>query len=462
MTGWKCARYDGAYWSSTIYATKESCEQYGPGYVTSCPYVSGWTLDGVPGNNVYPSREWRRYYAWNNGTSGTCGDSTWPHSGTYTIAKEQGVTYATCPANSTKNGTTGDCTCNSPYTYDGAGACTLSEWPASSGACSSYNGQEFTTLQVHGWDTTPNPAPGSALPVERKPVDINDHGCKATWQSSYLDGSGFGMCTTDSTPGPTGMYATRCYEKYKYTGAAGTTETTTEGGYNPAPPACTGSLGIVNGVTVCLPVSGTTQGASDVAPKVNADGSVSPRLTVEEMHTSGAADGGRNVSTYPPSPGTGATKVLADTSGQARGTSTASSSTSGSVGVVVVSGTTGGDVTVETCGLPGKPACKIDETGTPTDGALTTQKDEFNAAADALTQQITDLGGAAKKTDLGLTFSIQWPTGDCINPVFGVPRIGQLGSVPVCERISDIRAALGWFFGLLGGLYLWRRATAAT
>lgn len=100
------------------------------------------------------------------------------------------------------------------------------------------------------------------------------------------------------------------------------------------------------------------------------------------------------------------------------------------------------------CGVAGKPPCtmKIDETGTPTDSSLSTEKDAFEAATDART---TAMQGVGTVSDLGLGFTITWPTSGCSDLTFSMP--GGKGNlvVPWCEKQADIKNAGGWFIGVL-------------
>jgi len=114
---------------------------------------------------------------------------------------------------------------------------------------------------------------------------------------------------------------------------------------------------------------------------------------------------------------------------------------------------------VETCGLPGKPKCVMDETGTPTAGNLSAA-DAALAAAQAA--RVTELSGPAHaQGSLGWNFSLSLPVGTCSAFQF-VSRIGTLTADPCgSSGVALWRSLLAWFVAAMTGLYIWRSATDA-
>jgi hypothetical protein len=96
-------------------------------------------------------------------------------------------------------------------------------------------------------------------------------------------------------------------------------------------------------------------------------------------------------------------------------------------------------VEVVTCGLPGKPACKIDETGTPTTGTIS--KDEVNASKANALAKISDIGAI---TAPAWSWSFSLPSA-CSALSVG-PFAGRTVSVDLCAYQSMIHdlASLIW------------------
>lgn len=115
-------------------------------------------------------------------------------------------------------------------------------------------------------------------------------------------------------------------------------------------------------------------------------------------------------------------------------------------------------VDVETCGLPGKPACKIDETGTPTAGNLSSAE---SALATAQGVRVGEVGEAShNRGSLGWSFSLGLPVGTCV-PFEYVSRIGTLTANPCTSSgVALWRALLAWACGAMAALYCWRSVTS--
>jgi len=126
-------------------------------------------------------------------------------------------------------------------------------------------------------------------------------------------------------------------------------------------------------------------------------------------------------------------------------TKTTSVTSSDGSTVTVASPTTKADEPTITCGLPGTPPCKIDETGTKTDAATTydqpkTKIDEAKSAAEVA------IGSAANIAAPAWSFTFQLPTG-CAPYVTGIKGV----ILNVCQYQSTIH-------GLLS--VIWAAATA--
>jgi hypothetical protein len=84
------------------------------------------------------------------------------------------------------------------------------------------------------------------------------------------------------------------------------------------------------------------------------------------------------------------------------------------------------EVDVEVCGLPGKPPCKIDETGTPEGtGFGDAQKGTIEGEATKVTDAITGIQSGTGAPDRSWGFSINFPT-TCTPLQMGVPKWGTL------------------------------------
>lgn len=115
------------------------------------------------------------------------------------------------------------------------------------------------------------------------------------------------------------------------------------------------------------------------------------------------------------------------------------------------------DVQIETCGLPGKPACKIDETGTPTGANMAGAEAALAAAQSAAVESV---GVAAhSRADLPWTFSLSLPVASCSAFVWET-RLGNLVADPCSSSgVALWRSLLAWMLAALTGFYIWRSVT---
>lgn len=178
-------------------------------------------------------------------------------------------------------------------------------------------------------------------------------------------------------------------------------------------------------------------------------GTAGHTLTVTVDSTSG------NVTLSASTAGTGTTSTTTINGGADGGADVPITGTI--TGTVTGTGTAtggGGDIT---CGLPGTPACRIDETGTPTgEGALASADSDLTSARNAQIAAQNALTGANKVTSIGLTFGITLPTVECADPTFAIPGTGKNLVVPLCAKQADVNAVMTWFAYVLTALYLFR------
>jgi len=116
------------------------------------------------------------------------------------------------------------------------------------------------------------------------------------------------------------------------------------------------------------------------------------------------------------------------------------------------------------CGGTGQPKCenKIDETGTPTDGSLTTAKDAMNAAfADVITG-VNNINGSGKITSLGADLPLTLPTSACENHTFAMPKGHGHRVEPLCSVSTVVPASMASIMAAMTVVSLWRCAVEAT
>lgn len=112
-----------------------------------------------------------------------------------------------------------------------------------------------------------------------------------------------------------------------------------------------------------------------------------------------------------------------------------------------------------TCGLPDTPACKIDETGTPTSGSFGTAEGEL---AEKRGELVGALGEAAHaRTSLPWSWMLDFPVGSC-TPFVWDTRLGTLTIDPCSSAGVDLwRALCAWLLFALTGLHIWRSVNEA-
>lgn len=118
-------------------------------------------------------------------------------------------------------------------------------------------------------------------------------------------------------------------------------------------------------------------------------------------------------------------------------------------------------VDIETCGLPNKPACKIDETGTATEAdgkaKVTAATADLTAARVDAVQKMND---AAKQTEFGLHLPQFLPGGSC-QPITFFHWKDRDGTVDLCDKLSFIRTLLSWLWPSLAAIYIYNKVASA-
>jgi hypothetical protein len=122
----------------------------------------------------------------------------------------------------------------------------------------------------------------------------------------------------------------------------------------------------------------------------------------------------------------------------------------------------GGQIDVETCGLPGKPPCKIDEGGTPSKGDFSEAKGKLDGLDKSVNDTVEKATGTSGK-DTGWKIGFAPPT-TCSNPVaFSFPKAGINWTPDLCSYQSQIHAIMSflWVLFTLGSCLSMIRSTAA-
>lgn len=305
-----------------------------------------------------------------------------------------------------------------------------------SGSCSSKAGTISSQNFTLGWARGPKPDVSDAvIAYPYPPTGTSCDGTCAFTIGQLTDG------WRSQQPGPTGLYRLSGNFESTYTGATCSTITPNA---NPAasPPACPGVLGYINGKPVCAAVSPSTPLPSASAPATPLpQGYGNPPAGTKP--TTGPGSGS----------GSNATPLVGD-GGNAGGGSSAAvpvgDSTSG-----------GGPVTNDTktkdpCGIPGQPACKIDETGTPTGSGITGAANTVKANGDAL---IAAVGAVDKPSSLGWGFGLVLPTSSCQN--FQMWKPSGTWDIDVCSSwlVALLRDFIAWAFAVLTAVYIYRSVT---
>lgn len=248
------------------------------------------------------------------------------------------------------------------------------------------------------------------IPTEKQ-ATTDSNGCAITLDFA----AGSKGCYASQTPTATGLYRYSCDGGGIYTGELSPLGANA----NAAPPACPGSSGSVNGVPVCLPKSGAAVPSGNTNPPLagNPPPGSSPSTEAAQPYPA----------TAPSNPGSA---MGSGTGGGSGGSAGGGGGTNGNPVDAPRSNTPSGSTgnannplppkpqgPVE-CGGPGRPACKIDETGTG----------NGNGAFDAATKGVSDNGkiaadqinsaASASGKDTSWKFSFNLPSQCSVFPMF--------------------------------------------
>ena len=118
---------------------------------------------------------------------------------------------------------------------------------------------------------------------------------------------------------------------------------------------------------------------------------------------------------------------------------------------------------VEHCGGPGQPQCdvRVNEAGTPSgSGAYSAATSALDSASAARETAIGNLAGSGKVTTLpGFSFPSFLPTAGTCTALHWDFK-GYVYDHDWCPMLARLRALWAWVIGIIGALYVWRRATS--
>lgn len=128
-------------------------------------------------------------------------------------------------------------------------------------------------------------------------------------------------------------------------------------------------------------------------------------------------------------------------------------------GTVTEGGTSPQPIEVITCGLPGKPPCKIDETGTPTGQGVESGSVQ---SVEALELGQIGLMTTGQQVALPWLWALELPSGACSALTFELH--GRGFTLDLCNNalVSFWRSLLAWALAAWSALYVWRSVTEAT
>ena len=366
------------------------------------------------------------------------------------------IPYAgSCPPNSTPNGG-GSCDCTDPNTPQG-GQCLPPN------ACSGEAGKSINTNFTVGWVKNPNYSPVDApenMVGNYLGPKVNTYECVAGCRRYIDDTKAQGYASMEG--GPNGLFRLSMDFTTVGQGTACTSPNPSADPNTPSPP-CPGTMGQVNGKNVCLPKAGPnstplpTPANPASAPPAGAP-VTSGNPSAGDQPSSGQGSG---------SGGTGRTPTTGS-GGNAGGGSSAtgggSTGGSGSTGGGAAGGgatTSGGSGTStdpyrpkDPCGLPGTPACKLDETGTPSgDGAYNGASDKLGVESGKHNAAVT--GAGTSVTGLSWTWNYTLPQGGCTPFHWGK---GAAYEVNPCTSpwIANFRTLMAYLFFGLAAFYCWK------
>jgi hypothetical protein len=340
-----------------------------------------------------------------------------------------------CPAGATWNATALSCVGSNP--------------------CASKSGQAATVNRTEGWAASNNPNTPLAVSTPPASATMCESAC-------VVNASGVDQCYRSQMPAANGMHRVSCDYKGTYSGAVCTTSPSAPENPAASPPPCPGFQGNVNGKPVCVGAGSTPLPAAP-SPSPLPETPGNPAAGAKPATGTGAGgDGAGRTPTTGTGGNTGGGSNAAipgggsSGNGQGNGAGGAGPGGAGGTGTSPI-----GDIEFpDTCGLPGKPPCKIDETGTHNgQGVYTSANSAWDAAKQA------ELDGLNSPTHKLQTVPWMWgfslPTASC--SVWHFTFKGHDYTVDVCgsSAANLWRSAWAWAVYVMGALYLWRRLTSA-
>lgn len=318
--------------------------------------------------------------------------------------------------------------------------------------CELRAGAQVTVNRTEGWAR-------SSTPSAPDYVGADPNGPPVTWPTSLCDGTcvasiaptALASCYRSQVPAANGLHRVSCEFVGTVTSqACSHSNSDTTSPTAPEPP-CPGRLGAINGRPVCIdtsPLNPMPAASAPVAGVPQAPGNPAAGVMPTTGPGSGAGGIGRT-----PTVGSG---------GNAGGGSNSAIPGGGSEGnnQTGSGGAAGGtsERPADPCGLPGRPPCKIDETGTPDgSGAYTSANTAWNTAAQ------NELDGLNSPTRQLTATPWMWgfspPTGVCT--AISQEYKGRTYTFDPCNSslVAFVRQVLGWFIALCGCIYIWRSVT---
>lgn len=368
-------------------------------------------------------------------------------------------TIVSCPANAEPDGS-GGCVCK-PGSTENNGQCSMPCEQGTREGRAARVGYARATARADGalWRTTDGRsymAPVAGMP---NPANVEAPGVFCDGTCEWVQDSGLQDWWVSNDPGPTGLYSV--FKEYTYIRTGGKCTGKTDA-MNPdtAPPPCDGYIGTVGGKTTCVAKAPPTSATGQSAP-------TGPKPTSSPAGSKPTDSGQPRVGPNGETPGKpGDRQGLQDLGGTGTGTDPTGTGTpkpsTTSTGTTTTTTTPTGTQTkiemdIETCGLPGKPACKIDESGTPSgEGFGNDAKGTLEGEWSKLDQLITGIGSKGDK-DTSWAVPSWFSPGACKPWNLGtIPELSVTFSVDLCPHMPMINGILnfmwvvGTFFACLG------------
>lgn len=299
--------------------------------------------------------------------------------------------------------------------------------------CASKAGQSKTVNFTTGWAQSNNPD-------SPKAIDVPMPGSGCDGQCAFTRG-GVQSCWWSQVPHSNGLHRVSCDSTVTLTGAA------CQGGASPSnnpgtpEPPCPGVSGQVNGKPVCIGSTGTP------LPSIPKPGNGTPPAAPGnpgsgDKPTTGPGAGNDGAGRTPTvgeggNEGGGSSSVVPGGGSEGNGQGTGTPTPTNPDGSAKPADPT-------PCGIPGSPACRLDETGTPNGtGAFDGATAGVNSNRDSAVAGINAAAGASGKAT-GWSFTLALPTG--CSPIPMGAYAPYLTGINICEwqpQIHDLMS-MAW------------------